>query len=679
MSLISSVKGRLYAAFASVATIILVLAGTSIVMMHSAETLFGQYRQASRQSLEINDYVRDVETLRQDFAEYLRDPTAQKADRVREMILDVGTTDADGLAFFQHDPVSLEAIDSVTAQSQQYDAAFTKLVSAIAGGADPEAVPETAQMRALGVAMSELYGAMSDRAKETQNTLGPQIEEQQRLQLYIILAVGILGLIAGVVLAVVTARWLGMAITGLTQTMRTLSAGDYDTEISGTTASNELGEMARALETFRDNGRQVALAEAEKRAQASQAEARAATMARFQSAFDALIARAMQGDFSGRMEERHGDPEIDRISDNLNAMLNSIEAALDEAETVLGALARADLRERMRGNYAGAFDRLKASTNNVADKLAEMVGDLRETSRALKTATAEILAGANDLSERTTRQAATIEETSAAMEQMAATVSLNAERARDASSSTDKVTHVVEASSAVMDEATSAMSAIETSSSKISNIIGLIDDIAFQTNLLALNASVEAARAGEAGKGFAVVAVEVRRLAQSAAQASAEVKVLIEQSASEVRNGTRLVADVAGRLGDIIEGVRQTASVMETIASDSQAQASGIAEVNVAVRQMDEMTQHNAALVEEMNASIEQTEGQAGKLDTIVETFTLDMPAVAAAGGRPPRRDASTQGAAKPAEPGARALLGKVKKAAKAYFGGAAAEDWNEF
>jgi methyl-accepting chemotaxis protein len=673
MPFLSSVKGRIYAAFISVVAIILAIAATSAVMMYSAEGLFAQYRQAARQSLEINDYVRDVETLRQDFSSYLQDPSPQRAARVREMILDVGTTDADGLAFFLHDAVSIEAIETVTLQSQTYEATFTKLVAAIAAGTAPEAAAETAELQALGQAMSELYNAMSDRAKEAQNTLGPQIVGQQHTQFIMLITVGLVGLVAGIGLAAMTARWLGRAISGLTRTMQALSGGDHDVVISGTGARNELGEMARALETFRDNARQVAEAEIAKQAEAGRTLARAETMARFQAEFDAVIARAMNGDFAARLDAHHGDPEIDRIADNLNAMLTSIEAALEEADTVLGALAEADLRQRMRGTYAGAFERLKTSTNNVADKLAGMVGELRDTSRALKTATAEILAGANDLSERTTRQAATIEETSAAMEQMASTVALNAERARQASSSTDKVTHVVEASSAVMDQATGAMSAIETSSSKISNIIGLIDDIAFQTNLLALNASVEAARAGEAGKGFAVVAVEVRRLAQSAAQASSEVKMLIEQSASEVRNGTKLVADVAGRLGEIIAGVRQTASVMETIASDSQAQANGIAEVNVAVRQMDEMTQHNAALVEEMNASIEQTEGQAGKLDTIVETFVLANEAPA------PIRMATRSRTEPAPEPGARALMGKVKQAAKAYFGGAAAEDWNEF
>jgi methyl-accepting chemotaxis protein len=173
----------------------------------------------------------------------------------------------------------------------------------------------------------------------------------------------------------------------------------------------------------------------------------------------------------------------------------------------------------------------------------------------------------------------------------------------------------------VMDSATQAMSAIETSSAKISNIIGLIDDIAFQTNLLALNASVGAARAGDAGKGFAVVAVEVRRLAQSAAQASAEVKVLIEASAGEVRSGAQLVSQAAHKLGEILDGAGESSTLIEQIARANREQANALDEVAVAVRQMDEMTQHNAALVEQTNAAIEQTETQANKLDQIVDVF----------------------------------------------------------
>ncbi|ODS94120.1 MULTISPECIES: methyl-accepting chemotaxis protein [unclassified Devosia] len=236
------------------------------------------------------------------------------------------------------------------------------------------------------------------------------------------------------------------------------------------------------------------------------------------------------------------------------------------------------------------------------------------------------------------------------------------------------MTTTAEAGGAVMLSANAAMGRITESSAKISNIIGLIDDIAFQTNLLALNASVEAARAGDAGKGFAVVAVEVRRLAQSAASASSEVKALIEQSANEVRGGSRLVAEAVAKLEQMLVAVRGNRELLEGIARDSREQASAIEEVNTAVRQMDEMTQHNAALVEETNAAIEQTEAQASELDRIVAVFTTDGKAefakVAPVLEPPPQR-------------GIKALEQRVKAAARTYLsrGNTAvkADDWAEF
>ena len=289
----------------------------------------------------------------------------------------------------------------------------------------------------------------------------------------------------------------------------------------------------------------------------------------------------------------------------------------------LQRLAAGDLTGTIDTEFQAEFEDLRHALNRTVTRFAEVVGQLRSASRSIRSATGEILSGANDLSERTTRQAATIEQTSAAMETLAGTVAANARMAQDAAGKAGAVSHAAADSGEVMSKANAAMERITASSGKISNIIGMIDDIAFQTNLLALNASVEAARAGDAGKGFAVVAVEVRRLAQSAASASADVKALVEQSASEVKGGSRLVSDAVERLAQMREAVRQNNALVESIARASGDQAIAIDEVTVAVRTLDQMTQHNAALVEETNAAIEQTEAQARSLDEIVDVFTV--------------------------------------------------------
>ncbi len=479
------------------------------------------------------------------------------------------------------------------------------------------------------------------------------------------------------VILLVSRAIVNKPVARLSTTMDALSHGDLDVEVDATGRKDEIGEMARAVEVFRENALKVKqMTDDEVEAEQRRQQERAQMMKELQTEFGQVVDAAIAGDFSHRVEVEFPDAELNALAGSVNSLVETVDRGIGETGEVLAAVAETDLTRRVTGQYEGAFERLKANTNAVADRLTEVVGQIKSTSRGLKTATGEILSGANDLSERTTKQAATIEETSAAMEQLAHTVMDNAKKAGTASEQASVASRTAEEGGEVMRQANQAMERISASSAKISNIIGMIDDIAFQTNLLALNASVEAARAGEAGKGFAVVAVEVRRLAQSAAEASSEVKVLIEQSGEEVAGGTKLVAEAADKLSAILDAVRTNATEMEEIAKDSREQASSIDEVNTAVRQMDEMTQHNAALVEETNAAIEQTESQASELDHIVDVFTLAETGRGNETGKPKASPAPAKGI--------KGLQEKVVSAAKTYLskGNAAVKadaDWSEF
>ena len=403
-----------------------------------------------------------------------------------------------------------------------------------------------------------------------------------------------------------------------------LAAGNTDVAIPAQKSSDELTVMFDALKGFRTALLEQATLQESERQRDAEADLRQHAADKLTDDLQTTLRAVMSGDLARRVDANYQQAELKQLAGEVNGLLAAVDNGLTSTGRVLSSLAQADLTARVSGNFTGAFAELRDNTNAVAERLASVMGELQETSGRIKTATSEILAGSNDLAERTSRQAAMVEETSASVEQLSATVTANAARAEDANRSVSSASRIAVESGTAMEQASRAMQQIAESSSKISNIVGLIDDIAFQTNLLALNASVEAARAGEAGKGFAVVAVEVRRLAQSAAQASADIKGLIDISANEVRSGTQVVMQIGERIAALNTSVTESAGLISQITLASREQAVAIDEVNVAVRQLDEITQHNAALVEETNAAIEQTELQAEALDGIVAVFTIE-------------------------------------------------------
>ena len=300
------------------------------------------------------------------------------------------------------------------------------------------------------------------------------------------------------------------------------------------------------------------------------------------------------------------------------------ERGMNEAVTVLTGIAAGDLTKKMILDYNGTFSDIKKAVNATVDRLYDMVKRIINAAESVNVAASEIATGSTDLSQRTEEQASSLEETAASMEEITGTVKQNSANAGTANDLSGKASGIAGDGGQVVQDAVSAMGSIEKSSQKISDIIGVIDEIAFQTNLLALNAAVEAARAGDAGKGFAVVASEVRSLAGRSASASKEIKALINESAQQVKAGAALVNQAGETLKTIIESVKQVSDIVSDIASASKEQATGIDEINTAIAQMDEVTQQNAALVEENTAAATSMVEQARDLENLMRFFILD-------------------------------------------------------
>ena len=334
-----------------------------------------------------------------------------------------------------------------------------------------------------------------------------------------------------------------------------------------------------------------------------------------------MVRAASEGDFAQRVPLAGKDGFMLDLARRMNELAETSGRSLQDVVDFLSALAGGNLAKRIQGDHRGMFGQIKDDANRTAERLGDIVARIVGAADTIGTASGEISAGSSDLADRTEQQASALEETAAAMEELAATVRSNAENAQRANGMATDAQRAAEGGGDIADTAVEAMHRIAEASRKITDIISVIDEIAFQTNLLALNAAVEAARAGDAGRGFAVVAQEVRNLAQRSAQASKEIKGLIMASDAQVKNGVELVEQAGGALDGIVSGVRQVAGLIAEMAAASAQQASALDEINNTVSHMDEMTQKNAALVEETTAAAHSLAGQAGDLRTLVAFF----------------------------------------------------------
>ena len=482
--------------------------------------------------------------------------------------------------------------------------------------------------RANRKALNDLLISFSQRVEKASIMVGDEATAFTRQVQWLMPIILLTTLLVSVGVALVFAqRSITRPILDLSQVMDKLTAGDTSVNVPHSERPDEIGAMARAVSVLRQSTEQVALLQEQERAAAAARLARAQSMEAVVSDVGEVVAAAAAGDFSARLQIDDADEQMQRLVAGINEINAVVDGATTEFARALSAIAGGDLTNRIETGYRGRFADLKGAINETVDRLSDTVATIQTTSADVGLAAREINMGADDLSKRTEEQASSLEETAATTEELAASVKASAQASKDAARIADEAMQAAESGGAIAGQAVDAMARIETASQKISDIIRVIDDIAFQTNLLALNAAVEAARAGEAGKGFAVVASEVRTLAQRSGEAAKDISGLISSSNAEVGEGVKLVRQAGDQLARILAASQKVAATIADISAASGEQANGIDEMSQAVAHLDEMTQQNAALSEQSAASANSLSGRIEQLNALVATFKTNREA----------------------------------------------------
>ena len=551
-------------------------------------------KQIQLEIVQVQQFLTDVSATRG--LNGLDDGWSEAARNAADFKRDVARADA--LASALNAGELKQALDEVRVAFPAYYATGQKMAHAyVSGGTDAgnammgefDATSEAlaGRMDAARAAVTRLDGVQSADNKIVEKRL----HDQQVTAVLLALVVAAVACVIGGAAILLTRTRLLRPLAIIGDYMGRLAEGDYEREPPFRNRQDELGAMARTIMVFRG-----------------------AALDRRQARIEQDSARE-----AADAERRAGEQERVRSDSERQAVVRELAAAL-------GRLSEGDLTAAIHTPFPAAYEALRTDFNAALARLSTTLAAIAHGARNMRASSEEIASAADDLSRRTEQQAASLEETAAALGEIASTVARASDGAREAAAVVTKAKAEAETSGAVVERAVTAMSAIQRSSDKIGQIIGVIDEIAFQTNLLALNAGVEAARAGEAGRGFAVVAMEVRALAQRSADAAKEIKTLIAESGAQVDAGVELVGQTGDTLNRIVSEVLRVHGLVNDIASSSEEQTVGLRQVNTAVNHMDQVTQQNAAMVEQTTAATHALRGEALDLAERVGEFRLEAP-----------------------------------------------------
>ncbi|KQS90397.1 MULTISPECIES: methyl-accepting chemotaxis protein [unclassified Rhizobium] len=669
------IRGKIYLIVAVMSMIALVVTGIALTVITQYNNKLAQFDNASDRAYNGEHLNRLVTAVVMEARGIYAAPTVEKSKGFAEGITkNLGKIDALLTEWRPLVPVEqLPAFDAVVKRAAEFRT-FRTETARLSQEVSPQAANEQGNNE-LNRANRKAFQAEIDAIVETDRAALDQIQQEvnsiELQMIWLVLLTAGVGLVVGTGVAVYIGTKLSQPILQLTDTMKHLADGDLDADVPFAGRKDEIGEMAGAVEVFKRNG----LAVRELNAQESGLRQKSADL---QSSIAVVVSAAVAGDFTQRIEKDYDNADLNRFAASVNELVSSVNSGINETRRVIASLAVGDLTQNMSGNFQGAFAELQQNVNDSLSTLQNTMREVRTTTDSINGNSSELRSAADDLSKRTEQQAAALEETSAALEQITVAVRNSTDRAQEATVMVTEAKQSAAQSGEVVRNAVDAMGRIEQASSEIGQITNVIDEIAFQTNLLALNAGVEAARAGDAGKGFAVVAQEVRELAQRAASAAKDIKSLIAKSGSEVATGVKLVQETGLVLGEIETRVLKINDHIHSIALAAREQSTGLSEVSTAVNQMDQVTQQNAAMVEEANAATHKLSGETDSLARLVSHFKLDD-------GAAPRRAAvaPVRETTRPVASPARKIMGTV---ARAFGGGGAAasaavskDNWEEF